>query len=354
MRRVPGAAAAVTGETSTCRPCSTGATTSPSHWDDEYQVQWLEATAACSCAGTAGWSVSGASTSSCLTAPVRADSRRRRRSSSRPGSSAVVPPIDGLPRHAHVGQPRRHQPEGGARAAARARRWRRRRRDGQAWKRLGAREVTVIDQAPRLVHAVRAVRERAAARPRSRPRASPWCSTRRSTRAERAADDGPVTLTLDDGRTFTGDETARRHRSDVPTPTTSGSTTVGLEPGEADRGRRPVARARASTADGSYAIGDSTAAPCSPTWASTRPRIAADAILHGVDRRGVGRPSGGARGRVHRSAAGVVGAHRGDGARAGRRREGGQPRHRRRRRRVGARQGDRRARASWSSTTPAA
>ena len=114
----------------------------------------------------------------------------------------------------------------------------------QAWKRLGAREVTVVDQAP------------SASSPHLEPFAGEQLQATfeaegitvvlgaKAVRAERdGADDGPVTLTLDDGRTFTGDEllvaVGRR-----PNTADLGLDAVGLEPGEADRGRRPAPRHR--------------------------------------------------------------------------------------------------------------
>ena len=162
----------------------------------------------------------------------------------------------------------------------------------------------------------------------------------KAARAERDGDDGPVTLTLDDGRTFTGDEilvaVGRR-----PNTADLGLDTVGLEPGEAVEVDDQL---RATGVDGGwlYAIGDVNGRTLLTHMGKYQARIAADAILQGstveawADHRAV--PSG----RVHRSAARVGRPHRGEGARAGRRREGRELRHRRRRRRVGARQGDRR------------
>ena len=227
------------------------------------------ARAVCSCAGTAGWSASGASTSSCPTAAACAGSRRRKAVVLATGSSAVVPPIDGLRDVRTVGQPRHHQREGGARAAARARRRRRRCRDGPGVEaaRCPRGDGRRPGAAPR--PAVRAVRGRAAAAPRSRTRASPSCSTWRSSAAER------------DGRRRPGHaharrrphahrrRAARRHRSAAQHRRPRARRASGWN--RASRSRSTTSCAPpASTADGSTPSATSTAARCSRTWASTR------------------------------------------------------------------------------------
>ena len=126
----------------------------------------------------------------------------------------------------------------------------------QAWKRLGAREVTVRRRggAPRA--APRAVRERASCGPRSRPRASRWCSTRRRRApSARAADDAPGHA----HRSTTGARSPATSCSSPPvvgpTPPTSGSTRSGSSPGEAVEVDDQL---RATGVDGGwlYAIGD--------------------------------------------------------------------------------------------------
>ncbi len=88
-----------------------------------------------------------------------------------------------------------------------------------------------------------------------------------------------MTLTLDDGRTFTGDQllvaTGRRPNTDDV-----GLDAVGLEPGE------PVEvddQLRAAGVDGSwlYAIGDCNGRTLLTHMGKYQARIAADAILHG-------------------------------------------------------------------------
>src|SRR5947207_9317586 len=75
----------------------------------------------------------------------------------------------------------------------------------QAWKRLGAREVTVIADAPRLVTAFEPF---AAAQllDAFRSEGIDVVLDASATRVVGDGDDGPVTLTLDDGRTLTADE----------------------------------------------------------------------------------------------------------------------------------------------------
>jgi pyruvate/2-oxoglutarate dehydrogenase complex dihydrolipoamide dehydrogenase (E3) component len=276
VRRVPGAAAAVTGD------IDTGAVLARrddvvAHWRDDAQVEWLE--------GANGVLVRGRGR---LVGEQRVDVELpdgsvRELEATRAvvvatGSSAVVPPIDGL-RDAHPWDSRAitsatHVPErlvvlgGGVVGVEMA----------QAWKRLGARQVTVIDTAPRLV-----------------PEFEPFASDelREAFEAEgivvvldasvehaaRDGDSGPVTLTLGDGRSFTGDEvlvaTGR-----CPNTAGLGLDAVGLEPGE------PVAvddQLRATGVEGGwlYAIGDCNGRSLLTHMGKYQARIAADAILHG-------------------------------------------------------------------------
>jgi dihydrolipoamide dehydrogenase len=278
VRRVPGAAAAVTG------PIEVEAVLGwrddlTSHWHDDSQVNWLE--------NAGGVLVRGHGR---LAGERRVDvelpdGAGTRRLEARlavvlaTGSSAVVPPIDGL-RDIRLWDSRdstsaKAVPDrllvlgGGVVGVEMA----------QAWKRLGAREVTVVDQAPRLV-----------------PQLEPFASEElqaafekegitvvvgvTAVSAKRVADDGPVTLTLDDGRSFTADEilvaTGRRPNTDD-----LGVDRVGLEPGA------PVAvddQLRADAVEGGwlYAIGDVNGRSLLTHMGKYQARIAADAILHGA------------------------------------------------------------------------
>jgi pyruvate/2-oxoglutarate dehydrogenase complex dihydrolipoamide dehydrogenase (E3) component len=275
---VPGAAPAVTG------PLDVQAVLDwrddlTSHWHDDSQVNWLE--------NAGGVLVRGHGR---LVGERRVDvelpdGAGTRRVEARlavvlaTGSSAVIPPIDGL-REIRTWDSRditsaKAVPDrllvlgGGVVGVEMA----------QAWKRLGAREVTVVDQAPRLV-------------PQLEPFASEELQAAFDTEgitvvvgvtaasAKRVADDGPVTLTLDDGRSFTADEIVvaigRRPNTDD-----LGIDRVGLEPGA------PVAvddQLRADGVEGGwlYAIGDVNGRSLLTHMGKYQARIAADAILHGA------------------------------------------------------------------------
>ena len=127
-RRVPGAAAAITGELDVDAVLA-WRDEIVSNWNDGSQVEWLE--------GAGGVLVRGHGR---LVGERRVDvtlddgSVRELEATKAvvlaTGSSAVVPPIDGLRDVASVGEPRHHQCQGGARTVARARRRCGRRRDG--------------------------------------------------------------------------------------------------------------------------------------------------------------------------------------------------------------------------------
>ena len=277
VRRVPGAAAAVTGELDVDAALAWRDDLT-SHWDDASQARWLEKAGGVLVRGR-GRLVGERRVD--VELPDGAGVRRleaRQAVVVATGSAAAVPPIDGL-RDIRIWDSRditsaKHVPErllvlgGGVVGCEMA----------QAWKRLGAREVTVVDQAPRLV-------------PQLEPFASDEVQSAfedegitvvldaKVSRAERAADDGPVTLTFEDGRSFTADEllvcTGRR-----PNTTDLGVDAVGLEPG------KPIDvddQLRASGVDGSwlYAIGDVNGRSLLTHMGKYQARIAADAILHG-------------------------------------------------------------------------
>jgi pyruvate/2-oxoglutarate dehydrogenase complex dihydrolipoamide dehydrogenase (E3) component len=194
------------------------------------------------------------------------------------GSSATIPPIDGL-RDAHPFDSRaittaERVPErllvlgGGVVGVEMA----------QAWKRLGAREVTVIDTAPRLVTQFEPfVSEELCEAFEAEGIAVVLDAS--VTRAAREGDRGPVTLTLDDGRTFTADEvlvaTGRQ-----PNTTDVGIDAIGLEPGEAVEVDDQL-RAKGVDGDWLYAIGDCNGRVLLTHMGKYQARIAADAILHG-------------------------------------------------------------------------
>ncbi len=278
VRRVPGAAAAVTGELDV-QAVLDWRDDITSHWDDESQARWVENVGGVVVRGR-GRLVGERRVD--VELPGGAGVRRLEAAKAvviATGSSAVVPPIDGL-RDIRTWDSRdmtsaKAVPErllvlgGGAVGCEMA----------QAWKRLGAREVTVVDQAARLV-----------------PQLEPFASEElqaafaaegitvvldvKATSARRVGgDDAPVTLTVDDGRTFTADEilvaTGRR-----PNTGELGLEAVGLEPG------KPVEvddQLRATGVEGGwlYAIGDVNGRSLLTHVGKYQARIAGDAILRG-------------------------------------------------------------------------
>jgi dihydrolipoamide dehydrogenase len=280
-RRVPGAAAAVTGGLDVDAVLA-WRDDIVANWDDEAQVRWLE--------GAGGVLVRGHGR---LVGERRIDvttgdgSVRELEATKAvvlaTGSSAVVPPVDGL-RDVRAWDsrditsadavPERLLVLGGGVVGVEM---------AQAWKRLGAREVTVIDSASRLV----AQFEPFASEQLRDAFADEGITVVLDASVERAARDGdaksgaggPVTLTLDDGRAFTGDEllvaTGRQ-----PNTADVGIDAVGLAPGEAVEVDDQL---RATDVDGGwlYAIGDCNGRSLLTHMGKYQARIAADAILNG-------------------------------------------------------------------------
>jgi dihydrolipoamide dehydrogenase len=150
---------------------------------------------------------------------------------------------------------------------------------GQAMRRLGAEEVTIVEGGPRLLGR----EEPFAGEELARAFAAEGITVVTGIHAAqvtRAAPDAPVSVTLEDGRSFTGDEilaaTGRRPATDD-----LGVDTVGLEPGkyvEVDD------RLRARDVDGDwlYAIGDCNGRALLTHMGKYQGRIAADNIA-GID-----------------------------------------------------------------------
>ncbi len=276
VRRVPGAAEAVTGELDVDAVLARRDDVA-AHWKDDGQVEWLE--------GAGGILVRGRGrVVGERLVDVAAPGGGVRRLEARKavviatGSKARIPPIAGL-RDIRIWDSRdvtsvKAVPErllvlgGGVVGVEMA----------QAWKRLGAREVTIVAKSERLV-----------------PKLEPFAGNElraafehegitvvlgiEVTRAARAADDAPVELTLDDGRSLVGDEllvaVGRRPNTDD-----LGLDAVGLQPG------KPVDvddQLRATGVDGGwlYAIGDANGRMHLTHMGKYQARIAADAILHG-------------------------------------------------------------------------
>ena len=273
VRRVPGAREAVTGELDVAaalarRDWVTGG------WDDTGQVAWLD--------GAGGTLVRGhGRLAGERVVEVDQPGGPTRRLAARravviaTGSSAAIPPIEGLREirtwdsrdvtsAKHV--PRRLLVLGGGVVGVEM---------AQAWRRLGAEQVTVIEALDRLV----ANEEPFAGEELRRAFEVEGITVITGTmavRAARNADDSPVTVTLDDGRVLTGDEllvaVGRRPRTrDI------GLETVGLEPG---RYIDVDDQLRATGVPGGwlYAIGDCNGRSLLTHMGKYQGRIATDAI----------------------------------------------------------------------------
>jgi dihydrolipoamide dehydrogenase len=273
VRRVPGAREAVTGELDVAAALAHRDWVT-NGWDDAGQVTWLD--------GVSGILVRGhgrlagervVEVDQPGGPPRRLGARRAVVIAT--GSSAAIPPIEGL-RAIRTGDSRdvtsaKHVPRrllvlgGGVVGVEMA----------QAWRRLGAEEVTVIEALERLV-----------------PNEEPFAGDelRRAfeadgitvitgtkvVRAARDADDSPVTVTLEDGRVLAGDEllvaVGRRPRThDI------GLETVGLEPG---RYIDVDDQLRSTGVPGGwlYAIGDCNGRSLLTHMGKYQGRIATDAI----------------------------------------------------------------------------
>ena len=277
VRRVPGASAAVTGEIDVDAVLERR-NEIVGNWDDEGQVKWVE--------GTGGTLIRGhARLAGERRVDVTVSDGTARELEARlavvlaTGSSAVIPPIEGLSdiriwdsRHATSSK---HVPDrlvvlgGGVVGVEMA----------QAWKRLGAREVTVVDEGERLVANLEpfAGDELRAA---FEEEGIVVITGATAVRAERpGGDTAPVTLTLDDGRSVTGDELLvavgrRPNTEDV------GLDTVGLEPGQEVEVDDQL-RAKGVPGAWLYAVGDVNGRALLTHMGKYQARIAADVILKG-------------------------------------------------------------------------
>jgi dihydrolipoamide dehydrogenase len=272
-RRVPGAREAVTGTIDADaalarRDFMTG------DWHDDGQVKWLDGTGATLVRGRgrlAGEKVVEVETPEGTTRRLRA----RRAVVLATGSTAAIPPIPGLhdvrtwdSRGVTSAKevPRRLVVLGGGVVGVEM---------AQAWRRLGAEAVTIIEGGEHLLHteepfAGEEVRDAFEAE------GITVLTGRKAVGVARAGGDGPVSVTLDDGRVVTGDEllvaVGRR-----PATTDVGLETVGLEPGqyvEVDD------QLRATGVDGGwlYAVGDVNGRALLTHMGKYQARLAADHI----------------------------------------------------------------------------
>lgn len=273
-RRTPGAAAAVTG--------SIDADAALAHrdevvgnWNDAGQVRWLDSVGAHLVRGRGR-----------ISGPRRVDvtgedgSVRTLRASKAvvvaTGSIAATPPIPGLDtvdawdsRAATSARsvPRRLLVLGGGVVGVEM---------AQAWKRLGASEVTIVEGGDRLLSMVEPFAGAQLAEAFAQDGIDVLLG-RRATNVERTGRDRVVRLTLDDGRVLDGDEllvaTGRR-----PSTTDLGLDTIGLEPGkyiEVD----DSLRAQGVDGDWLYAVGDVNGRVLLTHQGKYQARICADVIL---------------------------------------------------------------------------
>lgn len=273
-RRVPGAAEAVTGTIDQAAVLKQRDYLTSS-WDDAGQLPWLADKGVTLVRGTGRLTgertvevtdAEGSSqTFTATTAVVLAT-----------GTGAVLPPIPGLAT-AHPWDNRTATatttiPDrlivlgGGAVGAELA----------QAFRRLGGREVTVVEGGERLLG-----REEPFAGQQVRAAFEAEGITvvtgAKAVAVERPEDHGPVTVTLDDGRTVTADEllvaVGRR-----PSTGDLGLETVGLEPGRAVAVDDQL-RATGVTGSWLYAVGDCNGTALLTHMGKYQARIAADVVL---------------------------------------------------------------------------
>ncbi len=272
-RRVPGAREAVTGELDVDAALARRDWVT-ADWDDASQVEWLE--------GAGGALVRGhGRLAGERVVEVEAPDGSTRRLVARravviaTGSRPAMPPIDGLAevrvwdsRGATSAKavPRRLLVLGGGAVGVEM---------AQAWRRLGAEEVTIVDTNERLLH-----REEPFVGDELRQAFESEGITVvtgvRVERVARAGEDGPVTATFAGGRAVTADEllvaAGRRPNTDA-----IGLDSVGLEPG------RPIEvddRLRATGVSGGwlYAVGDCNGRSLLTHMGKYQARIATDAI----------------------------------------------------------------------------
>jgi pyruvate/2-oxoglutarate dehydrogenase complex dihydrolipoamide dehydrogenase (E3) component len=273
-RRAPGAAEAVTGELDADAALAQRDYMT-SDWHDDGQVPWLEGKGIELLRGTGR--LAGERTVEVETAA--GDTRRlaaRRAVILATGTTPLLPPIPGLD-HARPWDnrgataakqiPRRLLVLGGGAVGVEL---------AQAFRRLGAEEVTVVEGAERLL-----AREEPFAGEEVKAAFEAEGMTvltgAKMTAARRDGADGPVVATLEGGRELVADEllvaVGRR-----PATADLGLDTVGLEPG------RPVAvddRLRAAGVDGGwlYAVGDCNGRAPLTHMGKYQGRVAGDVIL---------------------------------------------------------------------------
>jgi dihydrolipoamide dehydrogenase len=274
VRRVPGAAQAVTGELDADRALARRDWMTAG-WDDKGQVAWLERVEATLVRGR------GRMAGERQVEVEAADGSVRTLAANRAvilatGSTPFTPPIEGL-RDIRTWDNRdvtsaKQVPArllvlgGGAVGVEMA----------QAWRRLGSAEVTVVEAAERLLPNEEPFAGEEVARAFADEGITVIVGTK-MVAARRDADVAPVVITLEDGRTITADEilvaVGRR-----PNTANIGLDTVGLEPGRSV----PVddtLRAVGVPGGWLYAIGDVNGRALFTHMGKYHARIAVDALL---------------------------------------------------------------------------
>jgi pyruvate/2-oxoglutarate dehydrogenase complex dihydrolipoamide dehydrogenase (E3) component len=271
-RRVPGAREALTGSVDADAALARR-TWIVGNWDDASQVKWLADEGAELVRGHGR--LAGA-----RVVEVDTDTGVRRLTARRAvvlatGSKAAIPPVPGL-REAGPWDsrgvtsakrvPRRLVVLGGGVVGVEM---------GQAMRRLGADEVTIVEGGPHLLGREEPFAGEELRRAFESEGITVVTGTR-AARVEREAPDGPVAIELQDGQRFTADEilaaTGRR-----PATADLGLETVGLEPGkyvEVD----DQLRARGVDGDWLYAIGDCNGRALLTHMGKYQGRVAADHI----------------------------------------------------------------------------
>jgi pyruvate/2-oxoglutarate dehydrogenase complex dihydrolipoamide dehydrogenase (E3) component len=250
-RRVPGAVPAVTGGVDVERTLASRDAFS-SHWDDKYQVQWVESSGTTLIRGHAR--LAGERRVEVETEEEGSRTLIARRGVVvATGSSAAIPPIDGLrdiatwdSRDVTTAKqiPDRLLVLGGGVVGVEM---------AQAFRRLGAAEVTIVEMAERLLPAEEAFVDEHLRRAFDAEGIAVHVGAK-AVGVHRDGTDGPVTVSLADGTELEADEllvaTGRR-----PNTHDLGLGAVGLEP---DRYIETDDQLRATGVDGGwlYAIGD--------------------------------------------------------------------------------------------------
>ncbi|MEA2705199.1 MAG: hypothetical protein QOD63_3144, partial [Actinomycetota bacterium] len=273
-RRVPGAEQAVTGEIDVNAALARRDELAD-NWNDESQVQWLEGAGATLVRGR------GRITGERLVSVTVGDGTERSLRAAKAvvaatGSAASIPPIpclgdirvwDSRAATSAKKVPRRLIVLGGGVVGVEM---------AQAWKRLGATEVTIVEAAERLVTNLEPFAAAQLATALTEDGIEVVIASK-AVRADRAGADGPVRLTLEQGRVIEADEllvaVGRR-----PLTQDLGLESIGLEPGKYIAVDDSL---RASGVDGGwlFAIGDVNGRAPLTHQGKYQARICADVIL---------------------------------------------------------------------------